>query len=54
MKVMLESDDSSPRKIYTPLTEEEAAAYNILVHSPNASNVSAGDHYYRKYFYRQY
>jgi Zn-dependent M28 family amino/carboxypeptidase len=33
IKVMLESDDGTSRKSYTPLTEEELESYNILVDS---------------------
>jgi len=51
---MLELDDTASRKIYSPLTEEEFATYNILVDSPNfiqpssvfvssVLNVSAGN-----------
>jgi hypothetical protein len=34
IKVMLEPDDGTSRKSYTPLTEEELGSYNALVDSP--------------------
>jgi hypothetical protein len=34
IKVMLEPDDGTSRKIFTPLTEEELGSYNALVDSP--------------------
>lgn len=35
IRVMLEPDDGTLRKNYTPLSEEELTAYNNLVNSPN-------------------
>jgi hypothetical protein len=54
IKIMLESNNRATRKTYFPLIEEELAAYNTLVDSPNhihpssgfvlpSSNVLAGD-----------
>jgi hypothetical protein len=34
-KVMLDADDGSARKSYSPLTDEELANYNMLVNSSN-------------------
>jgi hypothetical protein len=41
IKVMLEPDDGVTKEIYSPLTEEELAAYNALVDSPNKIHPSS-------------
>jgi hypothetical protein len=41
IKVMLEPDDGPTRENYSPLTEEELAAFNACVDSPNKIHPSS-------------